>query len=176
MVLAISSSRLRGGAPSPASKALICNSFHPDYDASSFCISTPCLLHRLFIQRRVDIISALLSPGFLSSVMEYPIIALCMKAISDPSSISRAERDLINCRPPPRDEDDLCIAQCGLNMKSLASKAISYSSFPLSNSPLSNSPLSEIEATILHSVVDCLTLKDRITYFTTKSNFSNYLT
>lgn len=103
--------------------------------------------------------------------MEYPIIALCMKAISDPSSISRAERNLINCRPPPGEEDDLCIAQCGLDMKSLASKAISYSSFPLSNSPLSG-----IEATILHSGVDCLTLKDRITYFTTKSNFSNYLT
>lgn len=63
MALAISICRLRGGAPSPASKALICNSFLPDYDASSFCISTPSLLHRLFIQRRVDIISALLSPG-----------------------------------------------------------------------------------------------------------------
>ena len=63
MALAISICRLRGGAPSPAKKALICNSFLPDYDASSFCISTPSLLHRLFTQRRVDIISVLLSPG-----------------------------------------------------------------------------------------------------------------
>lgn len=69
------------------------------------------------------------------------------------------------------EEDDLCLAHCGLNMKSLASKAISYSSFPLSDSPLSG-----IEAAILHSGVDCLTLKDRITYFTTKSNFSDYQT
>lgn len=54
-------------------------------------------------------------------------------------------------------------------MNSLISKAILYYSFPLSNSPLSG-----IEATILYAGVDCLTLKDRITYFTKKNNFSDY--
>lgn len=54
-------------------------------------------------------------------------------------------------------------------MNSLISKAILHYSFPLSNSPLSG-----IEATILYSGVDCITLKDRITYFTKKNNFSDY--
>lgn len=54
-------------------------------------------------------------------------------------------------------------------MESLRSKAILYSFFPYSTSPLSG-----IEATILYSGVDCLTLKDRIDYFTKKNNFSDY--
>ena len=72
IALAISICRLCRGAPSPASKVLMCNSFHPDYDASSLYISTPCLLHQFFIQRTIDIISALVSPGFFHRIWNFP--------------------------------------------------------------------------------------------------------
>jgi hypothetical protein len=46
------------------------------------------------------------------------------RAISDPSSLTDAERRIITHRPPPEEEDALCRAACGQSMSGLIAKAI----------------------------------------------------
>jgi hypothetical protein len=46
------------------------------------------------------------------------------RAISDPSSLTDAERRTITHRPPPEEEDTLCHAACGLSFSNLVTKAI----------------------------------------------------
>ncbi|KAF7121923.1 hypothetical protein CNMCM5793_009477 [Aspergillus hiratsukae] len=46
------------------------------------------------------------------------------RAITDPSSLTDAERRIITHRPPPEEEDALCQAACGQSMSELVAKAI----------------------------------------------------
>ncbi|GJC92735.1 hypothetical protein ColKHC_01561 [Colletotrichum higginsianum] len=50
--------------------------------------------------------------------------ALYAKAIENPTGLSAAERNRVLGRLPPEEEDELCLAQVGLNRQALISKAL----------------------------------------------------
>lgn len=52
--------------------------------------------------------------------------ALYQKAIATPHALTHAERNLINERPPPDEEERLCLAKVNLTVPQLQEKAIAH--------------------------------------------------
>lgn len=59
-----------------------------------------------------------------TSDLDLDLEALCRRAIDDPASITRAEHNKIKDRPPPEEEDRLCVAKTGSTLAELVAKAL----------------------------------------------------